>query len=229
MVQRVHLRRSPAAFILTNEKCKGYHFIGDVMNSNGLRFGIWNCGQVLKQGGPQSVCLALAACCFAKNALPMFWGSRGLEILDWSASGWCQMLPECFPSLSLSIIAIHFHHSFLRFHYHHEWYHRFDFHLRSQHHKSCRHAHWAEALLNGIHWARINPRGAKWDLNKTCILTHINTVKTFWNMPTWHDSWSPRRANSRTLQRALVIFEAVVSNQWKVSWRQGTWVGFEKT
>eukprot|EP00435_Cladocopium_sp_Y103_P030866 s2573_g7.t1 len=31
------------------------------------------------EGGPQSVCLALAACCFAKNALPMFWGSRGLE------------------------------------------------------------------------------------------------------------------------------------------------------
>lgn len=116
MVQRVYLRRSPAAFILTNETCKGYHFIGDVMNSNGIRFGIWNCGQVLEhQGGPQSVCLALAACCFAKNALPMFWGSRGLEILDWSASGWCQMLPECFPSLSLFIIAIHFHHSFFQF------------------------------------------------------------------------------------------------------------------
>ena len=33
-------------------------------------------------GGPQSVCLALAACCFANKASPKFWGSRGLEMLD---------------------------------------------------------------------------------------------------------------------------------------------------
>ncbi|CAK8989085.1 Hypothetical protein SCF082_LOCUS1669 [Durusdinium trenchii] len=32
------------------------------------------------EGGPQSVCLALAACCFAPSALRNFWGQRGLEL-----------------------------------------------------------------------------------------------------------------------------------------------------
>ncbi|CAJ1380159.1 unnamed protein product [Effrenium voratum] len=31
------------------------------------------------EGGPQSVCLALAACCFSKKAQPAFWGKRSLE------------------------------------------------------------------------------------------------------------------------------------------------------
>jgi len=31
------------------------------------------------EGGPASVCLALAACCFSKTALTTFWGKRGIE------------------------------------------------------------------------------------------------------------------------------------------------------
>ena len=85
--RRVHLRRSPL------QKVFALQVIADEQHRSPVK--LWSNIFILNQGGPQSVCLALAACCFAKNALPKFWGRRGLEILD-AHQGDPRMLPAIF-------------------------------------------------------------------------------------------------------------------------------------